>query len=139
MLFGNASKIIENWFLTLQPDNNLQFTKVGTRNSMELIWALDTLWYICLCTNLCTYLFMHFCERKESFIKILSLILYMKFRFLAMWYFDVKGTGWVGLELTIIFTETVGRFSMWVTPYTGILTLIKLKYFISKDLSTKTL
>ena len=55
---------------------------------------------------------MHFCERKESFIKILSLILYLKFRFLAMWYFDVKGTGWVGLELSIIFTETVGRFSM---------------------------
>ena len=28
---------------------------------------------------------------------------------------------------------------MWVTPYTGILTLAKLKYFMSKDLSNKTL
>ena len=28
---------------------------------------------------------------------------------------------------------------MWVTLYTGILTFAKLKYFMSKDLSTKTL
>ena len=55
---------------------------------------------------------MNLCERKKSFIKILTLILYLKFRFLAMWYFDVKGTGWVGLERSIIFTEAVGRFSM---------------------------
>ena len=27
---------------------------------------------------------------------------------------------------------------MWVTPYTGIVTLAKVKYFMSKDLSTKT-
>ena len=45
---------------------------------------------------------------------------------------------WVGLELSIIFTQTVGRFDLRVTPYTGILTLAKLKYFMSKDLSTKT-
>ena len=31
------------------------------------------------------------------------------------------------------------RFDIWVTPYTGILTLAKLKYFMSKDLITKTL
>ena len=51
------------------------------------------------------------------------------------------GTRWVGLELefSIIFMRTVGRFNMWVTPYTGILTLANLKYFMSKDLSTKTL
>ena len=35
--------------------------------------------------------------------------------------------------------QTVGRFDMWLAPYTGILTLVKLKYFMSKDLSTKTL
>ena len=28
---------------------------------------------------------------------------------------------------------------MWVTPYTGMLTLAKLKYFMSKDLCTKAL
>ena len=49
----------------------------------------------------------------------------------------MKGTGWVGLELSVILTQTVGRFDR-VTPYTGILTLGKLKYFMSKNLSTKT-
>ena len=33
----------------------------------------------------------------------------------------------------------MGRFDMWVTPYTGILTLAKPKDFTSKDLNTKTL
>ena len=50
----------------------------------------------------------------------------------------MKGTAWVGLELSIIFTQTVGRFDLRVTPYTGKLTLAKLKFFMSKDLSTKT-
>ena len=35
MLFANASKTIRNWFSTLQPDNYLQFTKVGTRKGMD--------------------------------------------------------------------------------------------------------
>ena len=46
--------------------------------------------------------------------------------------------GRVGLELSFILMQTIGRFDMWVTPYTGIQTLAKLKYFMSKDLSTKT-
>ena len=46
----------------------------------------------------------------------------------------MKGTGWVILELCIIFMQTEGRFDMWVTSYTGILTLAKLKFFMSKDL-----
>ena len=33
----------------------------------------------------------------------------------------------------------VGRFDMWVTPYTGILTSARQEYFMSKGLSTKTL
>ena len=53
--------------------------------------------------------------------------------------FDAKGTGWVGLELSNILTQTVGRFDMWVTPYIDILTLAKLIYFMPKDLSTKIL
>ena len=36
------------------------------------------------------------------------------------------------MELNIIFTQTVGRFDMRVTPYIGILTLAKLKHFMSK-------
>ena len=63
----------------------------------------------------------------------------MNIDFWQIWHFDMKGTGWVGLKLRIIFTRTVGRFRMSVTSYTGMLTLAKLKYFMSKDLSTKTL
>ena len=59
--------------------------------------------------------------------------------FWQIWHFDVKGTGWVVLELSIIFMQIVRRFDMWVTPYIAILTLAKLKYFMSKDLGTKTL
>ena len=72
MFFANAS----NWFLTIQPDNFLQFNKVGTRKGMDehlklynifvfaLIYAL-----ICLCTCV---------KKKKSFIKIPALILYLK-------------------------------------------------------------
>ena len=34
-LFANMSKTTRNWFLTPQPDNYLQFTKVGTRKGMD--------------------------------------------------------------------------------------------------------
>ena len=51
----------------------------------------------------------------------------------------MKGPGWVGLQRSIIFTLTVGRFDTRVTPYAGILTMTKLKYFIFTDLNTKTL
>ena len=40
ILFANASKIIKNWFLTLQPDiylNYLQYNRVGTRKGMNVI------------------------------------------------------------------------------------------------------
>ena len=36
----------------------------------------------------------------------------MNIDFWQIWHFDVKGTGWVGLELSIIFMRTVGRFNM---------------------------
>ena len=32
--------------------------------------------------------------------------------FWQIWHFDVKGTGCVGLEPSIIFMQTVGRFNM---------------------------
>ena len=63
-MLANASKIIRNWFLILQPIIISSLPK----------WAQ----FICLCTNLCTYLLMHLCERKKSFIKINTLILYLK-------------------------------------------------------------
>ena len=44
--------------------------------------------------------------------------------FWQIWHFDVKSTGWVGLERSIIFMQTVRRFDMGVTPYTGIYTSI---------------
>ena len=57
---------------------------------------------------------MHMCERKKIFIRIFTLILYLKILNIDFWkirHFDVKGTGWVGLELSIIFMQTVGRFT----------------------------
>ena len=36
-------------------------------------------------------------------------------------------------------TLTVGKFDMWENPYADIVTLTKLKYFMSKDLNTKPL
>ena len=78
---------------------------------------------------------MHLYERKKSFIKIPTLILYLKLQksIFGFWILTWRVMrGWVGLELSIIFTQTVGRFNMWVTPYTGIIILSKLKYFISK-------
>ena len=65
---------------------------------------------------------MHLCQRKKSFIKIPEFI---NINFSQIWHFAVKGTGWVGLELSINFRQTVGRFNMCVTPYTGMLTLAK--------------
>ena len=36
--------------------------------------------------------------------------------FWQIWHFDVKVTRWVGLQLSVILTQTVGRFDMWVVP-----------------------
>ena len=58
----------------------------------------------------------------------------MNIDFLLIWHFEV-----VVLERSIILTQTVGRFNMRVTPFSGILTLAMLKYLMSKDLSTNTL
>ena len=64
-LFANALKIMRNRFVTLEPDNYLQFTKVDTRKSIDeylrlynifvyaLIYALI---YLCTCVK----------ERKTS-------------------------------------------------------------------------
>ena len=81
---------------------------------------------------------MHLCERKKSFIKILTFISEVtNIGFWQICHFDV--TEWLGLELSVILTQTVGRFDMWVTPYAGILTLARLKDLMFKGLSTKTL
>ena len=99
-MFTNASKIIRNWFLNTSTWyflNYLQFTKVGTKKGMDVIWALDAIWFICLCTNLWTYLFMHLCERKKSFIKIPTLILYLRLQTLVFCRFGILTWlgGWV--------------------------------------------
>ena len=57
--------------------------------------------------------------------------------FLKIWHFDV--TEWVGLDFGFTLMQIVGRFEIWMTPYTDILTLAKLKYFMFKGLSTKAL
>ena len=58
---------------------------------------------------------MHLCERKKSFIKISTLVFIsevINIDFWQIWHFGVKGTGWVILELCIIFMQTEGRFDM---------------------------
>ena len=112
----------------------------GTRSDMDVIWILDV---ICLFMHYFIQLFIYALVWKKEkvhwnfYTSFTSEVINIDFW--PIWHFDVKGTGWVGLEVSIIFMRTVGRFDMWVTPYTGILTLAKLKYFMYKDLSTKTL
>ena len=80
MLFFNVSKIIKKLVFNTSTWYFLficNLPKWVQRKDMNVIWALDAI-YICLCTNLCTYLFTHLCERKKSFIKIPTLILYLK-------------------------------------------------------------
>ena len=65
---------------------------------------------------------MHLCEWKKSFTKIPTPILKSEvtnINFWQIWHFDMKGTVWVGLELSIISIQTVGRFDMRVIPYPG--------------------
>ena len=52
---------------------------------------------------------MHLCERKKSFIKLHKLHTNFLFGiinvdFWQIWHFDVKGTGWMGLQLSVILT-----------------------------------
>ena len=134
MLFSNTSKIIRNWFLTLQPDNYLQFTKVGMRKGMDVKWEFMHWfmhWFIY------TIVWKKAKLHQNSYTNFISEV--VNIDFWQIWHFNVKGAGWVGLELeiSIIFMQSLGRFQMWVTPYTSILTLAKLKYFMSKELSTK--
>ena len=51
----------------------------------------------------------------NSYTSFISEVVNIDFR--QIWHFDVKGTGWVGLKLSVILRQTVGRFDMWVTPY----------------------
>ena len=114
-----ALKIRRNWFLTVQRDifkiiYNLQSGQNKERGRNMNTWRYIPIY---LCSNLCTYLFLHLCDRKKSFIKFSTLILYsINIHFWQMWHFDVKGTWWVGMQLSVILTETVERFNMWVAP-----------------------
>ena len=46
--------------------------------------------------------------------------------FWQIWYFDVKDTVWVGLQLSAILMQTVGRFNiMWVAPKLEILEAVQ--------------
>ena len=47
---------------------------------------------------------------KFSYNNFISKVINIIFRQIS--HFDVKGTGWVGLKDSIIFTQTVGRFGM---------------------------
>ena len=53
------------------------------------------------------------CERKKAsknpYTNFISEVINIDFQ--QIWHFDVKGTWWVGLELTIIFMQAMGRFN----------------------------
>ena len=104
-------------------------------------WSTST-WHYNIFVYALIYAFIYSCTwvkeklHWNSYTNFISEVINIDFR--QIWHFDLKGTRWVGLELSIIFMQTVGSFNMWVTPYTGILTLGKLKYFMSTDLRTKT-
>ena len=93
----------------------LQFTKMGARKDMDEHLRL----YICLCSNLCTFLFNALVWKNEklrpnSHTNFISEVINIDFW--RIWHFDVKGTGWVDLEHTVILTQSVRRFDMSVTP-----------------------
>ena len=58
--------------------NHLQFGNVSKIKVMGVIWALDAIQSIYLCSKLCTNLLILLCERKKSFIIFPTLILYFK-------------------------------------------------------------
>ena len=66
-----------------------------------LIYALT---YFCTCVK----------ERKASlkFLHFISEVINIDVR--QIYHFGVKGTEWVGLQLSVIVTQTVGRFDMWL-------------------------
>ena len=56
---------------------------------------------------------MHLCKRKKSFIKFSNFIFeVINIDFWQICHFDVNGTGWVNLQLSIILSETVGMFDV---------------------------
>ena len=59
--------------------------------------------------NKFVYAHTSYSQRTKSFIKIPEVI---NINFPQIWHFEVKGAGWVGLELSVILTQTVGRFDM---------------------------
>ena len=61
-----------------------------------------------LCSDLWTYLWICVKERTAS----LHVIENINISFWQIWHFDIKGTGWVGLQLGIVLMKTVGRFDM---------------------------
>ena len=106
--------------------------------SLTIIFCQCSLLYHGFSRLLCyDYLFMHLCERKKSFIEILTLILYVKSKTLIFSRFGnlswrVLG-GWVWNLASFSRKLREGSICKWP------LSLVKLKYFMSKDLSTKTL
>ena len=63
--------------------------------------------YLCTCVK----------ERKAS-LKFLHKFCTWRYkdRSSADLAFDVNGTGWVCLQISVILTQTMGKFDMWMTP-----------------------
>ena len=48
---------------------------------------------------------LHFIPYNNFIFKVINI------DFWQIWHFDVKDTKWVGLQLSVILTQTVGRFN----------------------------
>ena len=53
---------------------------------------------------------------KEKFPYTNFLFEVININFWQIWYFDVKGTGWLVVILNVILAQAVGKFDMWIAP-----------------------
>ena len=82
---------------------------------MDVIRALDTWHYIFVYALIHLIIYICTCVKETK----ASLKFYTNFipeviniDFPQIWHFEVNGTGWVGMELSFILAQTVGRFNM---------------------------
>ena len=81
---------------------------MGTRKGMDVIWVLDT-YNVFIYALIYALIYLSFCVKER---KAMNSYEVMNIHFWQIWHFDVNGTGWVRLELSVVLTQTVERFDM---------------------------
>ena len=132
------SKTIRNWVLTLQPENFLQLTKESTRMG-EHLKLYNKFVYSLIYMRLFIYALVWKNEKLHlnSYTNFISEVINIDFGRFGILTWRVL-SGWVrNFSYASFSYANCGKIPY--VSYTGILTLAKLKYFMSKDLSAKTL